>query len=61
MKRPPNYRLSKSCGTCKYWGWDYEGEGECSKYPDDYDNDFLGQSTSLCDSYEESKHEPSGS
>lgn len=23
---------SRSCGTCSFWDWGYEGEGDCKKY-----------------------------
>jgi len=31
---PPNLRQSKSCATCVHWQWGWEGEGECTKWPE---------------------------
>ena len=62
--KPPSYRSSQSCGTCKHWSWGYEGEGDCKKHPamvhindlyeDIYDGDV---STNICDDWEEGKEE----
>jgi hypothetical protein len=61
---PPNHRASQSCGTCKHWERDYEGEGACQKYPEEVStpSDVFMQiyegesSTMLCDDW--TKNEP---
>ena len=62
LPSPPNYRPSQSCGTCKHWEWDYEGEGDCKLFPDlewDYEKachvkeaKHVCSSTMLCDKWE---------
>lgn len=47
-KKPPNYRDATCCGTCAHWEWGYEGEGECRRYPDDFEIRHFGDATSIC-------------
>lgn len=55
-----------SCGTCAHWAWGYEGEGECTKWPEartvvrrkgelagmeDSVRHYEGSSTCVCDDW----------
>jgi len=55
---PPNFTSAKCCGNCAHWQWGYEGEGDCTKYPEHvstptgYHDVWSGAcSTGLCDDY----------
>lgn len=32
VRTPPNFYTVDCCGTCVYWVWSFESDGDCKKY-----------------------------